>query len=208
MPRLTRAFFDRPTVTVARELLGQRLVHVVDGRRLAGLISETEAYVGETDLACHARAGRTARTERLFGPPGRAYVYLNYGLHWMMNVVCERDGFPAAVLIRAIVPTEGLARIRANRCGKPDKILADGPGKLSQALAITGAANGLDLCARGAALFIEAAPPAGVVVTRPRIGIDFAPEPWRSIDWNFIWPAAPRRTAQQPPGPRPANEEE
>lgn len=207
MPRLPRSFFDRPTVSVARDLLGQRLVHVVNGRRLAGLIAETEAYVGEADLACHARVGRTARTERLFGPPGHAYVYLNYGLHWMMNVVCERDGFAAAVLIRAIVPIEGLAQIRANRGGKPDKILADGPGKLCQALAITGADHGLDLCTRGAALFFESAPPVEVIATRPRVGIDFAPEPWRSIDWNFIWPAAATRAATTPASPRPSDEE-
>ncbi len=207
MPRLPRAFFDRPTVTVARELLGQRLVHVVGGRRLAGLITETEAYVGETDLACHARVGRTTRTERLYGPPGHAYVYLNYGIHWMMNVVCERDGFPAAVLIRAVLPIEGLDQIRANRGGKPDKILADGPGKLCQALAITSAQHGRDLCARDAGLFFEAAPTAEPVLTRARIGIDSAPEPWRSIDWNFTWPAAATRAAITPTGARPADEE-
>ena len=208
MPRLQRDFFDRSTVDVARDLLGQRLVHAVNGRRLAGLITETEAYVGEADLACHARVGRTARTSRLCGPPGHAYVYLNSGIHWMFNVVCERDGFAAAVLIRAILPTEGLDRIRANRGGKPDKILADGPGKLCQALAITGADHGRDLCARTAPVFFEAAPPADVVATAPRIGIDFAPEPWRSIDWNFTWPTARARAAISPTGRRPTDEEE
>jgi DNA-3-methyladenine glycosylase len=202
MSRLARSFFDRPTVSVARDLLGQRLVHVVNGRRLAGLIAETEAYVGETDLACHARAGRTPRTAQMYGPAGHAYVYFNYGMHWMLNVVCERDGFPAAVLIRSIVPIEGLAEMRANRGGKPDKILADGPGKLCQALAITSAQHGADLCARDAALYVEAAPAVDDVVRRPRIGIDSVPEPWRSIDWNFTWPASTRR-AIRPAGARP-----
>ena len=201
MPRLTRAFFDRPTVTVARELLGQRLVHIVNGRRLAGLISETEAYVGETDLASHARVGRTARTTPMYGQPGRSYVYFTYGMHWMLNIVTERDGFPAAVLIRAIQPDEGLDEMRANRGGKPDKILADGPGKLCQALAITAAHNDLDLCVNGAELFVEAAPAVEDVVVGPRVGVDYAAEPWRSIEWNFTWPAAKAR-AVRPARPR------
>ncbi len=201
MTRLRRGFFNRPTVTVARELLGQRLVHVVNGRRLSGLISETEAYVGETDLASHARVGRTARTTPMYGQPGRSYVYFTYGMHWMLNIVTERDGFPAAVLIRAIQPDEGLDEMRARRGGKPDKILADGPGKLCQALAITAAHNDLDLCVRGAELFVEAAPAVDDVVVGPRVGVDYAAEPWRSIEWNFTWPGAQAR-AIRPARPR------
>ncbi len=100
MTRLRRSFFARPTLTVARELLGQRLIKVEGRRRLAAIITEVEAYIGESDLACHARAGRTARTEVMYGPPGHLYVYFTYGKHWMLNFVTEREGFPAAVLLR------------------------------------------------------------------------------------------------------------
>lgn len=187
MPRLTRAFFARDTVTVARELLGQRLVRVHAGQRLSGIIVETEAYVGETDLACHARAGHTPRTTVMYGPPGHAYIYLNYGLHWLLNIVTERNGFPAAVLIRAMQPVEGLPTMRHQRGARPDRQLANGPGKLAQALAITGHLHGHDLCGRNSPLFVErTAPPLeSVIVARPRVGIDGVPEPWRSVAWNF-----------------------
>ncbi len=187
MPRLARTFFARDTVTVARELLGQRLVRVLAGERLSGLILETEAYVGETDLACHARAGRTPRTAVMYGPPGCAYLYLNYGLHWMLNIVTERNGFPAAVLIRAMEPVEGLDVMRRRRGPWPDHQLTNGPGKLTQALHLTGRLNGHDLCARDAVLFIErtARTPQDAIIARPRVGIDAVPEPWRSLAWNF-----------------------
>ena len=103
-----RKFYNRPTLTVARELLGARLVRILDGVKLVGLISETEAYIGEKDLACHAKAGRTIRTDPMYGVPGLAYVYFTYGHHWMLNAVTEEEGFPAAVLIRAIQPLEGV----------------------------------------------------------------------------------------------------
>lgn len=190
MPRLTRAFFARPTVTVARELLGQRLVcRAEDGARLAGLVVETEAYVGEADLACHARAGRTRRTEPMYGRPGLAYVYFIYGNHWCLNIVTEREGFPAAVLIRALRPVEGLAHIGRNRGPRAGRHQADGPGRLTQALGIGGWANGADLCARGARVYVERQPgprPAEVQAG-PRVGIASTPEPWRSRPWNFRW---------------------
>ena len=104
---LPREFYNRPTLTVARELIGARLVRILNGQRLVGIITETEAYIGEKDLGCHAKAGRTARTAVMYGPPGHAYVYFTYGNHWMLNVVTEREGFPAAVLLRAIQPIEG-----------------------------------------------------------------------------------------------------
>jgi DNA-3-methyladenine glycosylase len=191
MPRLPRSFFARATLQVARELLGQRLVHLSGGQRLAGLITETEAYIGQTDLACHARFGRTPRSEVMFGAPGHAYVYFTYGLHWMLNVVTEPAGFPAAVLIRALLPVEGEPVMRARRSSRaaraPVHRLADGPAKLAQALGVDRALNGHDLCAGGARLFIEraaAVPPVRVTVGL-RVGLNNTPEPWKSRAWNF-----------------------
>lgn len=187
MPRLSRDFFARPTLRVARALLGKRLVRVHHGQRLAGLIVETEAYVGEEDLACHARVGQTPRTEVMYTSPGHAYVYFTYGMHWLLNFVTEPEGFPAAVLVRALVPEAGLATMRRLRGGKPDAILTNGPAKLTQALAIDGELNGCDVCARGAPLWVEeaAAVPEAAVFRGPRIGIDSVPEPWKSKPWNF-----------------------
>jgi len=190
MPRLPRQFYARPTLQVARELLGQRLVHVTEGRRLAGLITETEAYIDQTDLACHARFGRTQRTAVMFGPPGRAYVYFTYGMHWMLNIVSEAKGMPAAVLIRAALPVEGLELMQARR-GRDDAParLVNGPGKLAQAFGIDQALNGSDLCARGATLFVERAAPApdSSVRVGPRVGLNNTPEPWKSLPWRFQW---------------------
>lgn len=191
MPRLSRRFFERPTVEVARALLGQRLVRVWRGQRLAGLISETEAYVGQDDLACHARVGRTPRNAVMFGPPGHAYVYFTYGMHWMLNCVTEREDFAAAVLIRGLWPAEGVSVMRRKRGavvrGQPDWRIADGPAKLTQALALDGHWNGHDLCASAAELFIEAADPVtdDQIVIGPRIGLGRTPEPWLSRAWNF-----------------------
>jgi DNA-3-methyladenine glycosylase len=113
---LPRKFYNRSTLTVARELIGARLVRILDGVKLVGLITETEGYIGEEDLACHARAGWTPRTLPMYGPPGHAYVYFTYGNHWMLNAVTEREGFPAAVLIRAIWPHRGRGRhVRATQ---------------------------------------------------------------------------------------------
>lgn len=189
-PRLPRSFFDRPTLTVARELLGQRLVRLErNGRRLSGRILEAEAYIGPDDLGCHARAGRTPRNETMWGSPGHAYVYFTYGVHWMLNAVTEAEGFPAAVLIRAILPEEGLAVIRRRRKGRLES-LTDGPAKLCQALAIDRRLNGHDLCSPDSRLFLEACPPiADPLVTQgPRVGLYTVPEPWRSVPWRFRLP--------------------
>jgi len=185
---LPRTFFARPTLDVARSLLGMRLVHLDQGVRLAGIIRETEAYIGEEDNACHARAGRTPRTAVMYGPPGHAYVYLNYGLHWLLNFVTEADGFPAAVLIRAIEPTEGLDWISARQGGRAPKDWANGPGKVSQSLGINGALQGADLCSPGVRLFIEAGTPfpENRVTTTPRVGLNKVSEPWKSIHWRFV----------------------
>ncbi len=180
---LPRAFYDRPTLTVARELLGARLVRILDGIKLVGLITETEAYIGEEDLGCHARAGRTPRTQVMYGPPGHAYVYFTYGNHWMLNAVTEAEGFPAAVLIRAIQPVEGVEVISARRNGRD----TFGPGKVCQALGIAKGENGADLTATGGGLWIEAGIPVaeGSVTIGPRVGLYSVPEPWKSKPWRF-----------------------
>ncbi len=187
---LPRSFFNRPTLTVAQQILGQYLVKVEGGRsdrRLVGLITEVEAYIGETDLACHARAGRTARTAIMYGRAGHLYVYFTYGMHYMLNVITEAEDFPAAILLRSMMVVEG-QNLAVRRRGRSDH-LADGPAKLAQAFAIDTRWNGLDLCAPGSPLFIARGP--GVVgsqiLTVPRIGIPSTPEPWLSKPWNFSY---------------------
>lgn len=186
--RLERAFFERPTLQVARELLGTRLVRLENGERIAGIIVETEAYRGEDDLGCHASAGYTPRTRVLYGPPGHAYVYFTYGNYWMLNFVTEREGFPAAVLIRGIAPIEGIKRIAARRAGRPQKQWTDGPGKICIALAINKAQNEADLCAPQAEIFVEYGVeiPDSNVTIGPRVGLNNVPEPWKSIPWRFV----------------------
>ena len=172
--RLTRSFFDRSVHDVARELIGCRLFYEGCG----GTIVETESYERD-DPACHAYVGLTRRTEVLFGPPGRAYVYLSYGIHSLLNAVAEPEGEAAAVLIRALEPTAGLEAMRRRRGDRPDAELCSGPGKLTEALGIGLEQNGTDL-GRDPFLLLapEGAPPE--VVVGPRIGITKAVErPWR-----------------------------
>ena len=173
---LPAAFYDRPVLEVARELVGC----VVSHAGASGVIVETEAY-HHSEPACHAFVGLTPRTATLFGPPGRAYVYRSYGIHALLNAVCEPAGEGAAVLIRALAPLAGVELMRERRGPVPDAELANGPGKLTQALAIELDRNGADL-ARGP-LRIGPPPPAwrGVeLVAGPRIGITKAAElPWR-----------------------------
>jgi DNA-3-methyladenine glycosylase len=172
---------------VARDLLGQRLVRQLEGQRLSGIIVETEAYRGEEDLACHAHSGRTRRTAVMYGPPGRAYVYFTYGLHWCLNAVAEPEGFPAAVLLRAIQPLEGHAIIAARRSPQPEALWCNGPAKLTLALGIDGTLNNINLCDPASGLWIEAGEtiPDGRIRSGPRIGIQNVPEPWRSKPWRF-----------------------
>jgi DNA-3-methyladenine glycosylase len=179
-----RDFYDRSAVIVARELVGARLVRVQDGIRLSGIITETEAYLGEEDLGCHAKAGRTARTAILYGPPGHAYVYFTYGMHWLLNAVTGSTDFPAAVLIRAIQPAEGIEVMTARRTGRG----FDGPAKLTQAMEIAGGENGLDLTRVGSKLWIEEGIeiPRRYVTTGPRVGLNNVPEPWKSKPWRFL----------------------
>jgi DNA-3-methyladenine glycosylase len=184
---LPRDFYARPTLDVARELIGHVLVHDTPAGTASGIIVETEAYIGESDPACHAAPGPTRRNAPLYGPPGIAYVYLNYGIHYLVNAVTEPDGWPAAVLIRALEPLEGeplMRRRRSRGTGKPAaalvrESLCRGPGNLTRALGISLAQNQRDLV--GSALRIEDAglPPRGVA-TSTRIGINVGVEhPWR-----------------------------
>ena len=186
---LPREFYHRHAVEVARGLLGCRLVRMHAGQRLAGLISETEAYYGEEDLACHARAGLTPRTRIMYGPPGHAYVYFTYGMHWLANTITGAEGFPAAVLLRAIRPLEGLDRMALNRPNLAHtQRWLDGPAKLTQAMGIHGNQNGLDLCNPAGGLWIEAGEPAAdnLISAGPRIGLNTVPEPWKSMAWRFL----------------------
>ena len=173
MNRLGRRFFARDTLTVARELLGQRLVRMLDGERLSGRIVEVEAYIGEEDQASHASCGRTGRNAPMYSRPGHAYVYFIYGMHHCFNVVTERENYPAAVLIRALEPLEGIEVMRARRGGVPYVRLTSGPARLCQALDINRRFDGADLCTPDALLFIEknGAVPDGAVVTGPRVGV-------------------------------------
>lgn len=181
---LPSSFYNRPTLTVARELLGARLVRILGGVKLVGLISETEAYFGFDDLASHAKAGRTIRTAPMFGPPGHAYVYFTYGNHWMLNAVTEKEGFPAAVLIRAIQPIEGVDVILERRSGR-DTL---GPGKLTQAMGITKSENNVNLAESGSGLWIEQGifVPEKSVTKGPRVGLNKTAEPWLSKPWRFL----------------------
>lgn len=182
------SFYSRDVVTVARELLGMRLVRCFEGHRLVGYIIETEAYNGEEDLACHARSGLTPRTATMYGPPGRAYVYFTYGMHWCLNCVTGPEGFPAAVLVRALFPVEGVDQIALRRSNRPRSEWCNGPGKLTQAMAVDGRLNGADLCDPQGDLRIESGRwvPDAEVITGPRVGINRVAEPWRSIPWRFL----------------------
>lgn len=186
--RLTREFFGLPTLQVARGLLGKRLVRVDNGLRLAGYIVEAEAYIGEADLGCHAKAGRTRRTQVMYSAPGHAYVYFTYGMHWMLNFVTEPAGSPAAVLIRAIFPSEGVEQMAARRVGQPTEHWTDGPAKLCQAMGIDKQLNGSDACDPQTVLFVEEGVlvPDSSVTTGPRVGLYSVPEPWKSVPWRFI----------------------
>ena len=187
MAVLDRSFFIRPVQLVARDLLGCRLIRLIGGQRVGGLIIETEAYDGEEDQACHARSGQTARNAVMYAEGGRAYVYFTYGMHWMLNCVAGPAGYPAAALIRAIYPTDGFPFIASRRPGIVQKDWCSGPARLTKALAIDGSCNGADLCSQAGALSIEEGVPMpdNAVTTAPRVGIQYAPEPWRSQPWRF-----------------------
>jgi DNA-3-methyladenine glycosylase len=180
---LPREFYDRHTEVVARDLLGMVLeCHTPEGVA-SGRIVETEAYIGEHDLACHAAAGRTTRTEPLYGPPGIAYVYFIYGMYWCFNAVTRGVGEPSAVLVRALEPLGGIDLMRTRRGARVRRLadLTNGPGKLCQALGITKIHN-LQVLQRPPLLIRHGAPvPREEITVTPRIGIS------QSADWPLRW---------------------
>ena len=187
-PALAATFYARPTPEVARRLLGRLLVSDAGGRRTAGRIVETEAYVGPDDPACHAyRWRRTPRCESLYGLPGTAYVYFTYGMHWCLNAVTEAAGYPAAVLIRALEPLEGVATMRRRRGRVAERDLCSGPAKLCEALGITHAVDGTSLVDGRIRILREGARRPRVAVT-PRIGITRAADrPLRFLVADSPW---------------------
>jgi DNA-3-methyladenine glycosylase len=186
--RLPRAFYARPTLEVAPDLLGLWLVHELPDGRRAGRIVEVEAYVGINDLASHASRGRTARTDVMFGAPGHVYVYLIYGMHHCFNVVTEPDGTAGAVLVRALEPGEGVG----------DRV--DGPGRLCRALAIDRSNNHLDLTDESdGPLWLERRPgaPVETIAASARIGVAYAGE-WAARPYRFFLPSS-RSLSVRPP---------
>jgi len=181
--KLARSFYSRSTLQVAQDLIGKVLVRDFDGRRLSGRIVETEAYVGPHDLPCHASKGHTPRTSIMLGPAGYAYVYMIYGFYFCLNVVTERKGYPAAVLIRGVEPLENLDFMRQLRNNpERDTNIASGPGKLCRAMSIDKRLNGEDLLGR--TLWIEDRKiDSGPILSSPRVGVDYAggykDKPWR-----------------------------
>jgi DNA-3-methyladenine glycosylase len=186
MTILSRKFYNRPTLEVARDLLGKKLVRRIDGATLSGIIVETEAYCGTNDSACHAHRGKTLRNTVMFGPPGCAYVYFTYGMHYLLNLVTEDEGNPCAVLLRAIEPLSGLDDMRARR-KRHGKELTNGPAKLCQAMAIDKSLNGWDLT-KGMHLWVEdyQTVEPQVILATPRIGIDYARKEDREALWRFL----------------------
>ncbi len=198
--RLRRAFFERYTPAVARDLLGCRLVRIDGGRRLSGVIVETEAYRGSRDPASHAYAGRTSRNAVMFGPAGCAYVYFTMGMHHCLNVTTEFPGTPGAVLLRAIEPLEGVSEMVRNRGSGAPAHIADGPGRLTKALAIDRRLNGEDLVT-SEALWLESGSRPARIETSGRIGISKGTaRRWRFFveGSGFVSSGRPAAKAQNP----------
>ena len=204
MPVLSRDFYERPTLEVASALIGKVLVHDSQAGTASGVIVETEAYIGESDPACHAAPGPTTRNAPLYGPPGVAYVYLNYGIHYLVNAVTESEGWPAAVLIRALEPFEGEPLIRRRRARGTGRSASDfataelcrGPGNLTRALGISLRQNLSDLTA--SALRIEDRRlPVRTVAWTPRIGITVGVDAeWRCVALDSEAVSSVKRSAR------------
>jgi DNA-3-methyladenine glycosylase len=191
---ISRDFFARPVGEVGRDLIGATLL--VDG--VGGRIVELELYDHE-DPASHGFRGRTKRNASMFGPPGHAYVYRSYGIHWCLNLVCADEGVAAAILVRALEPTRGLGEMRARRGLEAERLLCAGPGRLCQALGVTRAHDGLPLDAPPFELVPRAATPA--IATAPRIGISqAADQPWRLCELGspYLSRPLPRAAAASP----------
>ena len=193
---LPRSFYERSTLTVAKELLGKVLVHRTPAGTAAGMIIETEAYIGEDDPACHAAPGPTKRNAPLYGPPGLAYVYLNYGIHYLVNAVTEAEGHPAAVLIRALAPLDGISLMEERRASNGRRIdvhdLCRGPGNLTRALGISLTHNLFDLVSSPLIIEDRGHTPASVS-WGPRVGINVGVDkPWRC--WITGHPAVSGRS--------------
>lgn len=190
--KLSQVFYARSARALSVALLGKRLVRLVDGQRVSGLIVETEAYCDsvEPDLACHGMKNRgrpTPRTEVMFGPAGVAYVYFTYGMHWMFNVVSGREGQANAVLVRALEPLEGVGVMAARRAGRPRAEWTNGPAKLAQALGIDKGLNGVSLFRPGTPIWLEDGTDYAEteISIGPRIGMGKTPEPWYSMPWRY-----------------------
>jgi DNA-3-methyladenine glycosylase len=187
LARITeRAWFDRPSLEVAQDLLGMRLVHETAAGVVAGRIVETEAYAGPEDLAAHSSRGRTSRNEVMFGPPGHLYVYFVYGIHHCLNVVCGPGAKPEAVLVRAVAIEVGEALACARRGGSHSITaarLASGPGNVAAAFGIDRSLNGLDLTV--GPVYLTDGPRPARVLARPRVGVAYAAE-WAALPWRFL----------------------
>lgn len=183
--RLGRRFFEQNTLDVAQQLLGQYLVREINGKKLIGKITETEAYCGPHDLACHASKGRTPRTEVMFGKAGFSYVYMIYGMYNCLNIVTEKVDSPAAVLIRSLEPVEGIELMKKSRGQNTINNLTTGPGKLCQALSITKEHNNLD-ATKTSMLYIRKGThiKPSQIVKKKRIGIDYAGA-YKDKLWRF-----------------------
>ena len=183
--KLTKSFFEQPTLKVAENLLDKFLVVQREGKRVAGKIVETEAYIGEDDLACHASKGRTNRSEILYRKAGTVYVYLVYGMYYCLNIVTERENFPSAVLIRAIEPIEGIDLMKKRRNTNISRNLASGPGKLCMAFGINKKLNGENVF--GKDIWIEDRgedeSPKNII-SAPRVGVDYAKH-CKNLPWRF-----------------------
>jgi DNA-3-methyladenine glycosylase len=195
---LPREFYARSALAVARDCLGKLVVHERDGVSVVGRIVEEEGYVGVRDKACHGYGGRcSARNQSMFGPPGHAYVFLIYGLHLQLNLVCATPGDPSAVLLRAIEPVAGEQFMRERRRHPASRrLLTNGPGKLCEALGIERRHDGLDLC--GGELYL-ADGPRPQIVRCPRIGVDYAGA-WARKPYRFLDPTSPFISVRPPVG--------
>jgi DNA-3-methyladenine glycosylase len=185
---LDQSFYNREVTDVARDLIGCRLVRKSNGTTLAGIIIEAEAYRGEEDLACHAHVGKTKRNAVMYGPPGYSYIYFTYGMHWMLNCVCGPEGFPAAVLLRSILPTDGLQFIASRRHQRSPKEWCNGPAKITQSLDLDARMNNAPLFHQTGLLRIEEGIqiPKEMIQTSPRVGLGDTPEPWLSKPWRYF----------------------